>query len=138
MPNLTFFKANSLKGLAAMLLLLFAGSLVSYALYGPYYSPDTVNYFNFSQVVFEKNIWTGIYSPAYPFLLRCLTDIFPLTLFEATHLLILVQYGLGIYFLYRWIKITANYYRFNRNQAVGLLLSMLVIFYSWWSFRIIT
>ena len=77
MPNLTFFKANSHKGLAAMLLLHFAGSLISYALYGPYYSPDTVNYFNFSLVFFEKNIWTGIYSPAYPFLLPGPDRLFP-------------------------------------------------------------
>ena len=138
MPNLTFFKANSHKGLAAMLLLLFAGSLISYALYGPYYSPDTVNYFNFSLVFFEKNIWTGIYSPAYPFLLRGLTDFFPFTLFKAAHLLILVQYGVGIYFLYRWTNATAAYYRFSRGKAVGLLLSILLIFHSWWSFRILT
>lgn len=138
MPNRTFFKANSHKGLAAMLLLLFAGSLFSYALYGPYYSPDTVNYFNFSQVILEKNSWTGIYSPAYPFLLRGLTDLFPLTLFKAAHLLILVQYGVGIYFLYRWTNATAAYYRFSRGKAVGLLLSILLIFHSWWSFRILT
>jgi len=138
MPNRTFFKANSFKGLAAMLLFLFAGSFASYFLYGPYYSPDTVNYFNFSQVIFEKNIWTGIYSPAYPFLLWCLTRLFPLTLFRASHLLILVQYGLGIYFLFRWTKIHAAHYRFNRGKAAGLLLSMLIIFHSWWSFRIIS
>src|SRR5690606_36478082 len=131
-------KANSHMGLAAMLLLLFVGSFVGYALSGAYYSPDTVNYFDFSQVVFEKNIWTGIYSLAYPFLLRCLTDIFPLTLFEAAHLLILVQYGAGVYFLYRWTKTTAAYYRFSRDKAAGLLLLMLVIFHSWWSFRIVT
>jgi hypothetical protein len=138
MPNPILFKANSPKGLAAMVLLLFMGSLVSYVLYGPYYSADTVNYFIFSQVLFEKNFWTGIYSPAYPFLLQCLTDLFPLTLVRAAHLLILVQYGLGICFLYRWIKTIAAYYRFSRDKAAGLLLLILVIFHSWWSFRILS
>ena len=138
MPKPNFLGTNTNKGLTAMLLLLVAGSVFSYALYGPYYSPDTVNYFDFSRSLFEENIWASIYSPVYPLLLHCLTLLpFP-SLFHAAHLLILVQYGLGVYFLYQWVKIISTHYQFNRNRQASFLLLLLIVSHSWWSFRIVT
>src|SRR5690554_3209623 len=131
-------KKNLSKGLLTMFLLLVGASLVSYAQYGPYYSPDTVNYFDFSQHIYDESIWLGIYFPAYPFLLHCLALLPFLPLFQAAHLLIHIQYSLGIYFLYSLAKTIATNYRFERNNKIGLLLLFLIIYHSWWSFRIVT
>ncbi len=138
MPSLNFLSENLNKVLAGTLLLLLGGSLVSYVLYGSYYSPDTVNYFNFSQSLFGQSMWTGIYSPAYPFLLHCLPLLPFLSLFQAAHLLILVQYGLSIYVLYQWANRISTHYGFTPNREMGFLLLLLIIYHAWWSFRIFT
>ena len=119
-----------------MLLLLLGGGLANYVLQGPYYSPDTVNYFHFSGSLLGDSIWWGIYSPAYPFLLNSIT-MAGTSLFRAAHLLIVVQYGIGTYFLYRVAKMTSTHYRFSRKKQSSLLLLLLLVIHSWWSFRIL-
>src|SRR5690606_10397057 len=85
-----------------------------------------------------KNIWRDIYSPFYPFVLYSLTVPPFLSLFQAAQLLVLIQYGLALYFLYRWTKTTSLHYRFNQNKGSLFLLVILILYHSWWSFRITT
>ena len=129
---------NQSIGLAVMLLLLVGAAFISYACYGPYYSPDTVNYFDFSQNILNDSLWRQIYSPLYPFVLHCLSAFPFLSLYDGAHLLILLQYGVGVYFLFLWTNITAKHYRLGRTKQLLLLLLVLISFHSWWSFRIVT
>jgi hypothetical protein len=137
MLSLNFLSTNLNKVLSGMLLLLVGGGLVSYAIYGPYYSPDTVNYFNFSRHLSEESRWISIYSPAYPFLLNSLT-MAGISWFKAAQVLILLQYGLSSYFLYRWAKITTTHYHISHNNQISFLALLLLVVHSWWSFRILT
>src|SRR5690554_3039475 len=100
---------NQSIGLAVMLLLLVGAAFISYACYGPYYSPDTVNYFDFSQNILKDSLWRQIYSPLYPFVLHFLSAFPFLSLYDGAHLLILLQYGVGVYFLFLWTNITAKH-----------------------------
>lgn len=134
-PDLPNAKLNQL--LAAMLLLLLGAGLCSYVLYGPYYSPDTVNYFNFSASALKENSWWTIYAPAYPFLLYILS-MAGFSVFKAAHLLIIIQYGLSSYFLFRWTKTISAHCRFCKSRAISLFLLLWLIYHSWWSFRIFT
>src|SRR5690606_29846950 len=61
--------------LRIMAVVLAGASAVSYLTFGPYFSPDTVNYFHFAGELFNASFWSGIYAPLYPFLLFCLTSI---------------------------------------------------------------
>src|SRR5690606_14948558 len=130
-------RANFNRTLLGLLLLLVVGSVISYVIYGPYYSPDTVNYFNYSLHLFNSSKWQGIYSPAYPFLLHALR-LTGLSTFSAANVLIIIQYGISIYFLYCWTKITAEHYWLSRRKQMSLLLLLLIVFHSWWSYRMIT
>src|SRR5690554_4880845 len=93
-------------GIGVMLMLLIGTTGISYVFYGPYYSPDTVNYFHFSENLFDQSPWSAIYSPFYPFLLHCLSLLPFQSLFRSAHYLILSQYALDLYFLYLLARIT--------------------------------
>lgn len=121
-----------------MVLILMVISFFSYIFYGPYFSPDTVNYFNFSTNFFIDNYWTEIYSPFYPFILLSLNLLPFLSLFTAANLLILIQYGLTLYFLYQLAKNISDIHRFHSISRTTLILLFLITCHSWWSFRIIT
>jgi hypothetical protein len=125
-------------GLGIMLMLLIAATGISYVFYGPYYSPDTVNYFQFSENLFDQSPWSAIYSPFYPFLLHCLSLLPFQSLFRAAHYLILGQYALDLYFLYLLARITSQYYRFNLKSRFTFTLLILLVFHSWWSYRMVT
>lgn len=130
-------RINLRTGLAVMLLLLLLTSLLSYVIFGPYYSPDTANYFNFSASIFKENIWTGIYSPFYPLLLHCLAAL-PISVFDAANWLILVQYALSAFFLLQWVKTISNHFLFDQAKKAVFTLVVLIGYHSWWSFRIVT
>ena len=121
-----------------MLVLLIGATVVSYVFYGPYYSPDTVNYFNFSKNLFDQSPWSAIYSPFYPFLLHCLSLLPSQSLFRGAHFLILLQYALDLFFLYRLARISSQYYRFNPESGHTFILLILIVFHSWWSYRMFT
>lgn len=136
MPKFSF-RTNFNSLLAGLLFLQVGGGMISYLLYGPYYSPDTVNYFSFSQHLGKESRWISIYSPAYPFLLYGIT-VTGTSLFKAAHLLIVVQYGIGSYFLHRVVKITSAHYGFSLKKQSSLLMLLLLVIHSWWSFRILS
>lgn len=136
MPNL-LVRTTSLFLLAGMLFLLVCGGMLSYVLHGPYYSPDTTNYFNFAQHLGMDSRWISIYSPAYPFLLYAITSA-GVSLFKAAHLLILIQYAVGVYFLYSWARLISTHYRFNQKKERSFLFLLLIVYHSWWSFRVLT
>ena len=119
-------------------MLLIGATVVSYVFYGPYYSPDTVNYFNFSKNLFDQNPWSAIYSPFYPFLLHCLSLLPSQSLFRGAHFLILIQYALDLFFLYRLARISSQYYRFSLESRHTFILLILIVFHSWWSYRMFT
>ncbi|HLU90721.1 MAG TPA: hypothetical protein VKZ51_12865 [Cyclobacteriaceae bacterium] len=124
--------------LRIMAVVLAGASAVSYLTFGPYFSPDTVNYFHFAGELFNASFWSGIYAPLYPFLLFCLTSIPGVSMFTAAHLLILAQYGLGLLFLFKLGNTLSQYQRFQLSSRSSLTSLLLICYHTWWSFRIVT
>lgn len=120
-----------------MLLTLIVVSFISYFFYGPYFSPDSVNYFHYATHFYKIHPWTGIYSPFYPFVLSVLLLLPNLSLFLVAHLLILVQYVLGVVFLYQLAKNIAQIQVLNLLSRYTLTLIFLIPYHTWWSFRIV-
>src|SRR5690606_5270899 len=138
MPMKYFSEAYSNLWLRIMALMLLGVSVVSYQIYGPYYSPDTVNYFHFASNLFSHSFWTEYYSPFYPFLLYGMKFLLVISLFTASNFLILIQYGLGLFFLFKLAKVFSESQWFNLNSRISLTLLFLISYHTWWSFRIIT
>lgn len=133
-----YFSEGMQVGLKFMVLVLMAVSAVSYSLYGPYFSPDTVNYFHFSIHFFINNPWKEIYSPVYPFLLHCLDSLPFLSLFTAANFLVLIQYVLGLFFLVQLATNISNNHQFGSKGRLTLVLLFMTTYHTWWSFRIIS
>jgi hypothetical protein len=124
-PNeILFIPAFWVGGIFVLLLTI---TLVNTFLFGPYYSPDTVYYFQIAKGNPES---LNSLSPFYPFLLS-ISELLPITIFDISFIFMLISYSLAIYILYLISRKT------YQSPSVFLFCCLGISLLSWWSYRIL-
>ncbi|MDN3668436.1 hypothetical protein QWY93_03730 [Echinicola jeungdonensis] len=111
-------------------------SLISFWIYGPYFSPDTTNYFLYAQdMQGQKNLYGSAYSPVYPFLI-CLSSYFGIGQINWAAGLALIIYGVNILFTIKTAHLLQN--KPSSPSQQYLVFIALIFLHAWWSFRMCT
>jgi len=110
-----------------ILVLLMIVTLTNTFIFGPYFSPDTIHYFQIAKGNPES---LKSLSPFYPFLLS-ISELLPVTIFDVSFIFVLISYSLAIYILYLISRKT------YRNPSVLLFCCLGISLLSWWSYRIL-
>ncbi|MFC4874945.1 hypothetical protein [Negadavirga shengliensis] len=113
---------------AAMFVILLACTITSFYKYGPYFSPDTVNYFRIASGT-ETSMLAN-YSPLYPALLYLISRLFSLSVFEAASLLVAMGFISGLLIIFRLSKTLLP------ETPLRLYFPLAISFLAWWSFRV--
>ncbi len=110
--------------------------MISFWKFGPYFSPDTTNYFLYAQdMQGQKELYGSAYSPAYPFLLS-LCSYFGIGQITWSAIMALIIYGVNLLFTVKIAQLLGQ--RLSNPKRQYLIFLPLVFLHAWWSFRMCT
>lgn len=121
-------KSGYILTLGGMCMVLFVFTIISFCKYGPYHTPDTVNYFRIAQGIETTELET--YSPLYPAILYIAEEFLHLSIFDAAALLIVFIFIGCLILIYKLSKTICP------GNSLILFYPMAISFLAWWSFRV--